>query len=149
MPYIPVEMIQTIKQLDLLTYLQTYEPQELVNLGRCVYSTRSHDSLKISNGKWMRWSTGEGGVSALDYLVKVRDMGFMEAVQHLCDCLRVMPALSAVHIEKPPNHRQPFVLPPKNVNNDRVTDYLAKRGLSPELIQFCIDTGKTACTKSK
>ena len=66
--------IERARELDLLTYLQTYEPHELVRISSAVYSTRSHDSLKISNGKWYQWSTGIGGVSALDYLVKVQGM---------------------------------------------------------------------------
>ncbi len=37
-----------------------------------VYCTKEHDSLKISNGKWYWWSRGFGGVSALDYLIKVK-----------------------------------------------------------------------------
>lgn len=41
-----------------------------------VYCTREHDSLKISNGKWYWWSRGIGGVSALDYLIKVKEYSF-------------------------------------------------------------------------
>jgi hypothetical protein len=82
------EQIEWARRLDLLSYLQQYEPDELVRLGGGVYSTRTNDSLKISRGKWFRWSTGVGGISALDYLVKVRDMSFVGAVLHLCDCLR-------------------------------------------------------------
>lgn len=29
------------------------KPDELVKISSRVYSTRTHDSLKISNGKWM------------------------------------------------------------------------------------------------
>lgn len=32
MPYIDPETIQRVKQLDLLTYLQSYEPHELVRI---------------------------------------------------------------------------------------------------------------------
>ena len=31
------------------------------------YTTRTHDSLKISNGKWMWWSKGIGGKTELPY----------------------------------------------------------------------------------
>ena len=71
MPYVAPEVVQRVKQIDLLTYLKTYEPYELVHFSGNVYTTRSHDSLKISNGKWMWWSRGIGGRSALDYLIKV------------------------------------------------------------------------------
>ena len=69
MPYIAPEVIAEAKRMDLLTYLRTYEPGELVRYSGNTYCTREHDSLKISNGKWMWWSRGIGGRSALDYLI--------------------------------------------------------------------------------
>ena len=82
MPYVAPEVVQRVKQIDLLTYLKNYEPYELVHFSGNTYTTRSHDSLKISNGKWMWWSRGIGGRSALDYLIKVRGYDFMQAVDH-------------------------------------------------------------------
>lgn len=76
MPYIDPQVILQAKQMDLLTYLQSYEPQELVHSSNSVYCTRTHDSLKISNGKWCWHSRGIGGRSALDYLIKVNGMSF-------------------------------------------------------------------------
>ena len=52
MPYIPPEVVAKAKEMDLLTYLKNYEPGELVHFGGSTYCTRTHDSLKISNGKW-------------------------------------------------------------------------------------------------
>ena len=66
MGYVTKEMIDRAKEMDLLTYLQTYEPQELVHFGGSTYCTREHDSLKISNGKWCWFSRGIGGKTALD-----------------------------------------------------------------------------------
>ena len=66
MPYIAPEVILEAKRMDLLTYLQNYEPQELVLFGGNTYCTREHDSLKISNGKWYwffpwdRWQVSSG-----------------------------------------------------------------------------------------
>lgn len=68
MPYIPPEVVAQAREMDLLTYLRTYELQELVHFGGGTYRTREHDSLKISNGKWCWFSRGIGGYSALDYL---------------------------------------------------------------------------------
>mgnify|MGYP007022398080 CR=1 FL=1 len=55
MPYIKPETILEAKKVDLLSYLRAHEPDELV---RCSggYCTRTHDSLKTSNGMWMWWS---------------------------------------------------------------------------------------------
>ena len=113
------EQIERARQLDLLSYLQQYEPQELVRVGS--------DSLKISHGKWFRWSTGVGGVSALDYLVKVRGMGFVEAVEQLCDCLRFEPSVK-VYTPKPLK-KPPFILPKPFKNTDRVIASTMRRGL--------------------
>ena len=79
--------IQQAKSMDLLTFLRQYEPQELVHLSGDNYCTRTHDSLKISNGKWYWFSRGIGGRSALDYLIKVRGMSFPDAVGLLLECI--------------------------------------------------------------
>ena len=42
------EQIFKARSIDLLTYLQTYEPTELVHVRGNTYCTREHDSLKIS-----------------------------------------------------------------------------------------------------
>ena len=132
--------IEQARKLDLLSYLQKYEPQELVKVASGVYSTRSHDSLKISHGKWYRWSTGVGGVSALNYLIKVRDMHFVDAVLHLCDCLRFMQPIQGYTSKAP--KRSPFILPKPNHNNDRAIDYLMRRGIGAPLLRFCVNTGR-------
>lgn len=46
MPYIPPEVVSKAKQMDLYTYLKTYEPQELVHFGGSTYCTREHDASK-------------------------------------------------------------------------------------------------------
>ena len=85
MAYYTKEQIEKARQIDLLTYLQAHEPTELVRLRGDTYCTREHDSLKISNGKWMWWSRGFGGASALDYLMKVRGLSFTDAMKILTE----------------------------------------------------------------
>ena len=80
--YVTELEIRAAKQMDLLTYLQIYEPHELVKEGSG-YHTRTHDSLKISNGMWHWFSRGIGGKTALDYLIHVKGMDFVPAVQAL------------------------------------------------------------------
>lgn len=80
MPYVSKKEIEKAREMDLLTYLERFEPEKLVDLGGGVYCTREHDSLKISNGKWSWWSRGTGGHTALDYLVVVEGMTLPEAV---------------------------------------------------------------------
>ena len=83
MGYVTPEQIAQAKEWDLLTYLQRYDPHQLVHVGGSTYCTREHDSLKISNGKWNWFSRKIGGKTALDYLIKVQGFSFTEAVEAL------------------------------------------------------------------
>ena len=91
MPYIQPETLKEIKKLDLLTYLRNYEPDELIHVSGKEYTTRTHDSLRISNGLWNWCSRGIGGKTALDYLIKVRGFSFMEAAEHILNCSDIQP----------------------------------------------------------
>ena len=83
MAYFTQDQIDRAKSIDLLTYLKNNNPDELVFDSRNSYKTRTHDSLKISNGMWFWFSRGIGGKSALDYLINVEGYSFTEAVSHL------------------------------------------------------------------
>ena len=139
MPYILPSVVQEVKRMDLLTYLKNYEPYELVHFSGNTYTTRTHDSLKISNGKWMWWSRGIGGRSALDYLIKVKEYSFLEAVELLAGQTNIQPPLSAS--ENIPMEKH-LLLPKKNEDNEEVMAYLLGRGIDKEIIQFCLDSGR-------
>src|SRR5574344_1719997 len=83
MAYYTSQQIEKAKQIDLLSYLQANNPDELVYESRNSYTTKSHDSLKINNGMWYWFSRGVGGKSALDYLITVEEFTFTQAVEHL------------------------------------------------------------------
>jgi len=136
-PRVTKAEIERARQMDLLTYLQQFEPDELVEIAPGVHSTKSHDSIKISNGMWYRWSQGYGGKSALDYLVHVREMSFVEAVQHLNGKTGSVPSAPSRESQKQ-KERVPFLLPKHNANNDRVIRYLTARGIDQDLIETCI-----------
>ena len=139
MPYYSKEQIADARQMDLLTYLRNYEPQELVHVSGSTYSTREHDSLKISNGKWMWWSRGIGGASALDFLVKVRGIPFTEAVGKLINEEAATPSFSLPkkEITKP----KKLFLPAKSTTNNEVIKYLTARGIDRGIIDDCIKEG--------
>ena len=131
-------MIEQARQIDLLSYLQRYEPGNLKRVAGNVYCTREHDSLKISNGKWYWWSRGFGGFSALDYLMKVREFSFVEAVQTLTgDMGDWKPPPPAVKKDEP----KVLLLPPRNKDSDRVLQYLFGRGIDYAIVQDCIADG--------
>lgn len=81
MPYIAPEIVAQARQVDLLTYLKNYEPHQLKEVCRNTYVTKEHDSLKISNGLWYWFSKGVGGKNAIDYLMIVKNLSFVNAVQ--------------------------------------------------------------------
>ena len=136
MPFIAPELIIQAKQMDLLTYLKNYEPYELVKFSGNTYCTRTHDSLKISNGKWMWWSRGIGGKSALDDLIKVREMDFVEAVQTIMGNGSVsFPTCKNIKSYE----EQPLLLPQKSPTTEVVFDYLFGRGIDYEIINHCLE----------
>ena len=140
MPYIPPEVVVRAREMDLLTYLRTYEPQELVHFGGNTYCTREHDSLKISNGKWCWFSRGIGGYSALDYLIKVKEMPFTQAVETIMGNLSAAPPAFAPAPKVP--KEKVLLLPQVNCSATHAVEYLHRRGIDYELIDFCIRTGR-------
>ena len=135
------ETLQRVREIDLLTYLRTCEPDNLKRISASTYATRDHDSLKISNGKWFWWSRGIGGGTALDYLIKVREMHFVQAVQLLSDLAGVceLPYKTA---QKPKEVKpKALYLPPKNNDAQQVIQYLTQRGIDKSIIQSCLRDG--------
>ena len=116
-----------------------------INLGQerrgayAIYTTRTHDSLKISNGKWMWWSRGIGGRSALDYLIKVKDYSFLEAVELLAGQANIQPPLSVS--EQLPVEKH-LLLPKENRYHTNVFSYLTGRGIDNDIVRFYIETGR-------
>ena len=140
MPYISPEVVAKAREMDLLTYLRNYEPQELVHFGGSTYCTREHDSLKISNGKWCWFSRGIGGTSALDYLIKVKEIPFMEAVERIMGQAAAQPP---VFVSAPKQEKlKELLLPRASRCATHAVNYLTRRGIDRELIDFCIRTGR-------
>lgn len=138
MPYLSSDVVEQAKQMDLLTYLRCFEPDELVHFSGSTYTTRTHDSLKISNGKWMWWSRGFGGYNALDYLIKVKEMGFIEAVE-------IITGKTATYdkslLKPEPEKTKMLLLPDKNDSSEKIIEYLFGRGIDLEIINDCIKKG--------
>ena len=138
--WVAPELIEKARQVDIITYLNRYEPGELVQIRGDVYTIRSHDSIKISikTGKWMRWATGDGGHTAIDYLVKVQGMTLQDAVRLLTADANTPPQKQQ---DAAPVEPKEFVLPEPNTDEARVIAYLIARGIDPQLIGYCISKG--------
>ena len=137
MAYYTPEEIKKAKEMDLYTYLDNYEPDELVHFSRDTYMTKTHDSLKISNGMWYWFSQGVGGKSALEYLIKVRDYSFIQAVETILGYSKQKAPIRYQQNEKVKNIN--VILPKKAPNNDKVIKYLTGRGIDIDIIKECID----------
>ena len=135
MKLISDEDLARAREMDLLTYLTYYEPGNLRHVSGSVYSTVEHDSLIINNGKWCWFSQGIGGKSALDYLIKVKQIPFREAVERLIGYISE-PLPPVKPREEPPKE---FKMPELNSDPSRAAQYLIGRGIDPEIVQWCID----------
>lgn len=100
------------------------------------YCTCTHDSLKISHGKWYWSNRGIGGRMALDYLIKVRGLEFVSVVQVLCG------------YNPPPQAARPalrpttlFRFPAASRYPSAVVFYLQDLAIDPEIIYACLEAG--------
>ncbi len=136
------EQVKLAREVDLLSYLQANEPNELRRSAPNEYRTVTHGSLVISNGKWIWNRGGFGGRTALDYLIKVRGMGFVEAVETVLGS-RTAPLSYALPVEKNPKSAPPkqFKLPYVWRCATHAFSYLQQRGISSEVIGLCMKEG--------
>lgn len=135
MPYIAPEIVAEARQVDLLTYLKNYAPNELIEVCKNTYVTREHDSLKISNGLWYWFAKGVGGKSAIDYLMKVKNLSFINAVQTVMSNIKIQAPVSYAQQQKV---EKKIKIPTKATNNNIAINYLLSRGIAKEVIEYCI-----------
>ena len=135
--YIPPYLLEKAKQMDLLTFLKNYYPNELVQETRTQYCTRTHDSLKISNGFWNWCSVGIGGKNAVDYLEKVMGMKFPKSAQFVLEKMQIKTPIFEEKQEK--RNDVKIILPEKNDEYLIAKSYLKNRGIDEEIIQKCIE----------
>ena len=77
------ELIAQAKQTDLVALL-SHLGYQVKTVGR-LHTIEEHDSVRIYDRKsWVRFSTGKGG-SQIDWLEKMEDNSFEEAVQYLLE----------------------------------------------------------------
>ncbi len=141
MGYFTKEQIAKAKEIDLFTYLQNYNPDELKYDSKNSYKTATHDSLKISNGMWYWFSRGIGGKTALEYLIQVENYTFTDAVSHLINQKGLEKSISKKQILTEKEKIKRLKLPPKANNNIKVISYLKSRGISKSIIDECISKG--------
>lgn len=141
MAYFTTSQISRAKEIDLLTYLQNNNPDELVYESRNTYHTKTHDSLKINNGMWYWFSRNIGGKTALEYLIQVEEYKFTDAVSILLNQKGLEKRYIPKQILTEKEKIERLDLPKKAPNNYKVISYLLSRGISRNIIDECINKG--------
>lgn len=140
MPGVTREQIDAAKKIRAIDFLRRYRSYELVpSQCRGEFELRSHDSFKINgeNSVWHWKSRDIGGKSALDYLIHVEGVGFLDAVQMLMD---EAPVVEQPLLANKPEQRE-FLLPGAAPDNRRVYAYLLRRGIDRDVIDDCVRAG--------
>jgi len=135
---VSAEVVRRAKEVDLLTYLRSREPDELVKFAPNEYRTKSHGSLTISRGLWFWHRGGVGGKTAIDYLIKVRGLGFVDAVNAVSGVSGAPLYVPQRQESEPPKW---LVLPERTQFATNVVAYLQKRGIAPNVIRQCLEDG--------
>jgi hypothetical protein len=142
---VSAEQIARAKGIGIKDYILSHEPNNVKRVGRAYY-LKDHESLEISNNLWNWHSQGIGGKNVIDYLMKVRGFGFVDAVRQLAgEDYRAYSISAEARPPTPPrgraSGREAFMLPPRNRDNERVIDYLQSRGIDRDIIRDCISRG--------
>lgn len=136
------EQIRAAREIRAIDFLRQYRSGDLVpSQCRGEFQLKSHDSFKISGetSLWHWKSRDIGGKSALDYLIKVEGMRFVEAVNLLADH---QPELGWAMTERTsPAIPRKFQLPQAAEDNRRMFAYLRHRGIDGKVIRDCIKAG--------
>ena len=136
MPWVTEEEIQAAKNMTAYEYLRTHQAQRLQKTRtRNEWQLTDHDSFKINelSSKWHWKSRDIGGVSALRFLIEVDGMKFTDAVKLLCE-----ESPSFIPTQAAEREKLPFKLPERYCNCRRIRAYLNHRGISDEVITYCI-----------
>lgn len=137
MPWFGEEQLEAVRSVTAMEYLQKHQPGRLKrSSARNEWELTDHDSFKINGitSKWHWKSRDIGGISALNFLIRVDGIEFREAVEML---LQENPSLACLPPQPEERTKKPFVLPEPFRNCSRVQRYLNSRGISSEVIHYC------------
>ena len=142
MPWYEKEDLEKAREMTAIEYLKRYEPQRLKPCRglRHEYELTDHDSFKINEipSQWHWKSRDIGGISALNFLVHVNGMSFLDAVGFL---LEQNPSYIPPNIQEREMAKKPFALPERAKDVNRIWDYLKHRGISRETFVYCVNQG--------
>jgi len=134
MPGVTEQEIAQAKQMNLYQYMQLCEPDNFKPEGPGQFRHKGHSS-------WTYFKTKATGRTALNYLIAVEGVSFVEAVREINRIQGgVRPSFQPVKAPPPPAEKKPakeFKLPRPDKNNYAATAYLRKRCIHPNVLTVC------------
>ena len=132
MPGVTEQEIAQAKQMNLYQYMQLCEPDNFKPEGPGQFRHKGHSSLTFAeDGSWTYFKTKATGRTALNYLIAVEGVSFVEAVREINRIQGgVRPSFQPVKTPPPPAEKKTakeFRLPKPDKNNYAATAYLRKR----------------------
>ena len=142
MPGVTEQEIAQAKQMNLYQYMQLCEPDNFKPEGPGQFRHKGHSSLTFAaDGSWTYFKTKATGRTALNYLMAVEGVSFVEAVREINRIQGgVHPSFQPVKAPPPPAEKKPakdFRLPRPDKNNYAATAYLRKRCIHPNVLMVC------------
>ena len=142
MPGVTEQEIAQAKQMNLYQYMQLCEPDNFKPEGPGQFRHKGHSSLTFAeDGSWTYFKTKATGRTALNYLIAVEGVSFVEAVREINRIQGgVRPSFQPVKTPSPPAEKKPakeFRLPKPDKNNYAATAYLRKRCIHPNVLTVC------------
>ena len=142
MPGVTEQEIAQAKQMNLYQYMQLCEPDNFKPEGPGQFRHKGHSSLTFAeDGSWTYFKTNATGRTALNYLIAVEGVSFVEAVREINRIQGgVRPSFQPVKAPSPPAEKKPakeFRLPKPDKNNYAATAYLRKRCIHPNVLTVC------------
>jgi hypothetical protein len=132
------KLVEQARNADMIAFLEKYHGYTFVQQ-RGAFRCRQHQSLAIKNDRLsFYWhSKGIGGFGAIDYLTKVENMSFREAVEVITGTTpKTAPPPQEMQKAEPP---RTVILPEKKAFPLRLYDYLCmKRGIDVEIVDTLI-----------
>ena len=119
---VTAQEIAKAKQMNLYQYMQQCEPGNFKPEGRGQFRHKGHSSLTFAeDGSWTYFKTHATGRTAMDYLIKVEGVPFVEAVREINRIQGgVCPSFQPVQAPQPPAASKPvreFKLPRPDKNS--------------------------------
>lgn len=142
MPGVTEQEIAQAKQMNLYQYMQLCEPDNFKPEGPGQFRHKGHSSLTFAeDGSWTYFTTKATGRTALNYLIAVEGVSFVEAVREINRIQGgVRPSFQPVKTPPHPAEKKPakeFKLPRPDKNNYAATAYLRKRCIHPNVLTVC------------